>query len=527
MSSRRTAAPTVLGLCAALVGLIGVFSALTPEFASRLDIVQGVLPPGVPEAARVLALAFGLTLIWLSRSLARRKRRAWQLAVALVVASAAAHLAKGLDFEEAFCSTLLLAALLRYRRCFTAPGDPASTRPLLRALAALAVLGVVGALHAWQHVGGDVAPVLEESVELLAGAVALWALYLWLRPVAGWVRQTTAEREQARRVVSAYGRDSLAFFALRRDKSYFFSPSGRALLAYRVVRGSALVSGDPIGEAGEFPELLSEFRRVAQAQGWRVAVLAAGAESVPLYRGLGFSALYVGDEAVVRPSEFSLEGRFMRKVRQSVHRLERAGYSTRVVPAAAIGDELRAELRVVSAAWRGRWPERGFTMAMDALFEHPEARIAYAEAGGRVGGFVHLVPSPASGGYSLSAMRRRPDTPNGLMEYLLTEVLHSCAREGVPELSLNFAVFGRILRVGREGPAALRALRRVLLGLDRAFQLDRLLSFNRKFQPEWRPRYLCVERLTDFPLVGLAYLEAESLLTPPGPWVRSEDLAAR
>src|SRR5205814_9802575 len=208
----------------------------------------------------------------------------------------------------------------------------------------------------------------------------------------------------------------------------------------------ALVSGDPIGHAEEFPELVSEFRRVAQAEGWRVAVLAAGAEHVPLYRRLGFSAFYLGDEAVVRPEEFSLEGRHMRKVRQSVHRLERAGYSIRIVPASAIDGRLRAQLLEVSAAWRGRWPERGFTMTMDVLFEHPEARIAYAEAGGRIGGFVHLVPSPASGGYSLSAMRRRPETPNGLMEYLLAAVIQECARDGVPELSLNFAVFGRVLR---------------------------------------------------------------------------------
>jgi lysylphosphatidylglycerol synthetase-like protein (DUF2156 family) len=47
-----------------------------------------------------------------------------------------------------------------------------------------------------------------------------------------------------------------------------------------------------------------------------------------------------------------------------------------------------------------------------------------------------------------------------------------------------------------------------------------LLSFTGKFFPEWRPRFLCLERLSDFPLIGLAYLRAESLLTPPGPWAR-------
>ena len=65
-----------------------------------------------------------------------------------------------------------------------------------------------------------------------------------------------------------------------------------------------------------------------------------------------------------------------------------------------------------------------------------------------------------------------------------------------------------------------RVTRRALLAADSVFQLERLYAFNRKFFPEWRPRYLCVERLTDLPRVGLAYLHVEQLLVPPGPWSR-------
>ena len=119
----------MLGWAAAAVGATGIVSALTPEFADRLNIVRGVLPPGVPGAARILALTFGLTLIWLSRSLARRRRRAWQLAIVLVVGLAVAHLAKGLDFEEASLSLLVLVALFRFRGRFDVPGDPLFVRP--------------------------------------------------------------------------------------------------------------------------------------------------------------------------------------------------------------------------------------------------------------------------------------------------------------------------------------------------------------------------------------------------------------
>ena len=519
----RRPAPFFLALGAALAGSIGIISALTPEFADRYDLVRGVLPPGLPQAARVVALAFGLALIWLARGLAHRKQRAWQLAVVIVAVAAAAHLVKGLDVEEATVSLLLLAALWRYREQFTAPGDAAVLRPLARVLVALAVVALFVTLREVLVV----TKIVENALVLLGILLTFRALYLWFHPLADKGPHTDEEHAQARAVVRDQGRDSLAFFALRRDKRYLFSPSRRTFLAYRVVNGTALVSGDPIGEPEELEELLVEFRRIAHAAGWRVAALGASDELVPLYRRLGFHSVYLGDEAVVRPAEFSLEGRPIRKVRQSVTRLRKAGFTVRTLGVQEVDADLRSEIARVSAEWRGRWPERGFTMTMDALWDYPESVLVLAEdAGGRIGGFLHLVPSPACGGWSLATMRRRRDTPNGLMEFLIVEAISWARGHDVSELSLNFAVFAKALRATRDASLGLRLLRAGLLRFDRFFQLERLHSSNRKFFPVWRPRFVCFERWTDAPLVALAYLHVEQLLTPPGPWVRDEDLAS-
>jgi lysyl-tRNA synthetase class 2 len=522
---RRPATPTLLAWCAAFAGLVSIVSALTPEISRRVDLVDGVLPPGVPEAARVVALALGLGAIWLSRGLARRKRRAWTLAVCVVFASAVAHLAKGLDVEEASVHLLLLAALWRGRRHFVAPGDPATVRPLVQVALALAVF--CGLLTIQAYDSDAYGERIENALLLLVAALAARGLWLWLRPQRG-VPALDRERERAAELVQEHGSDSLAYFALRRDRSYFFSPSGRSFLAYRVVGGTALVAGDPIGDVSERPDLIAEFRRVAHTKGWRMAVAGVSGEALEDYAAAGFRSLYLGDEAVVKPSEFSLDGRAIRKVRQSVTRLAKAGYAVRVLSTADADDALRAELAAVSKEWRGNWPERGFTMAMDAVFRYPDTVLAVAVDGdGHVGGFLQLVPSPASEGYSLASMRRRKSTPNGLMEFLIVETLAWAREHAVHEVSLNFAVFADFLRADDGAPAWTRGLRWGLLKADRLFQLERLHSFNRKFFPHWRRRYFCFERWSDFPLAGLAFLHAESLLLPPGPWARGQDLAAR
>ena len=124
-------------------------------------------------------------------------------------------------------------------------------------------------------------------------------------------------------------------------------------------------------------------------------------------------------------------------------------------------------------------------------------------------------------------MPRRAHVPNGLTEFLIVETVEWARTEGVSEISLNFCAFTDVISPERATSVPKKLARRVLLLADNVFQLERLYSFNRKFFPEWRRRYICIERFSDIPAVGLAYLHAESLLVPPGPWTRRRQARKR
>ena len=206
----------------------------------------------------------------------------------------------------------------------------------------------------------------------------------------------------------------------------------------------------------------------------------------------------------------------------------KAGYSFRVVAADDVAPALERELEDVSAAWRGGQPERGFSMTIDDLHV-PGTVLALAEdAEGRVGGFLHLAPSPAGGGWSLSTMRRRPDAPNGLTEFLVVETLAWARDAGASELSLNFCALTDFLAPERaKTPVAARRAPRTPAA-DNVFQLERLYSFNRKFFPEWRPP-LHLRRAAHRPAArsGSRISTPSRLLVPPGPWTRRREARRR
>src|SRR6201999_2538927 len=100
------------------------------------------------------------------------------------------------------------------------------------------------------------------------------------------------EHARAAEIVAAHGADSIAPFTLRADKSFFFARGG--VLAYRLLRGTAVVSGEPVGAPGSAPAIAGEFLAYARRCGWDVVMMAARDEHLSGYRALGLRTLRIG-----------------------------------------------------------------------------------------------------------------------------------------------------------------------------------------------------------------------------------------
>src|SRR5439155_2161931 len=217
-----------------------------------------------------------------------------------------------------------------------------------------------------------------------------------------------ATRATAVDLVRRHGSDTLAYFKLRRDKHYFFSPDRSAFVGSRIENGVLLVSGDPVGPDAALPGLLRELSNFAERRALKIAALGVSERLRPLFEQLGLRSLYIGDEAIVDTSTFSLEGRAIRKVRQSVSRLEKAGFAVELQEVAALDEPTLAELERVSAEWRRGEPERGFSMAIDELCcadKGATVVVIARDAGGVVRAFLQFAPSYGRPAMSLSAMR--------------------------------------------------------------------------------------------------------------------------
>ena len=543
--------PRVLARIAALLGAASVVDGLWPHSRHMLWVLTPILPDRAWAGASAVVVVSGLLLLRVASGLRRRKRAAWRLAVAACAGIALADLVLAERRPvEAGVAIVLFAALLCARNRFAAVSDVGSqwfaARVAGQFLAVAIGYGLV-ALYLPGHVatGTSFWARLREVLLSLVGAggslpiahdmygdtfhftllgfgllTVVCALVLLLRSAEPVAVLSDADESSLRDLLRRHGaRDSLGYFALRRDKSVIWSPTGKAAVSYRVVCGVALASGDPIGDPEAWPGAITEFRRHVERHGWTPAVMGCGELAATVYaRDYGLTALELGDEAILTPDEFCLEGRAMRGVRQACTRIGRAGYDVEVRTVGELGSAEIAELRSAAADWRGEPVERGFSMALSRIGDPADGRcvVVTARQDGTLQGLLHFVPW-SDHGLSLDLMRRDRTSDNGLNEFMIATLMQECGQLGVDRVSLNFAVFRDALERGAQigaGPVV-RLWRRLLLLASRWWQIDSLYRFNAKFRPEWQPRFICYPAARDIPRVALAAMEAEAFIVRP------------
>ena len=274
----------------------------------------------------------------------------------------------------------------------------------------------------------------------------------------------------------------------------------------------------PDRAAQDTARTLDEFLHFCAGRGWRVGFFAVREADADLYRARNMRVIYLGDEAIVSCQDFTLDRPELKEVRGVVRRLDR-DHTFELIAESEADPALVSELNEISAEWREGAPERGFTMELgqDVEGEQSDFVIALARTGGgRVAGFLRFVPvyGPHPG-YSLDLMRRRPDSTNGVTEYLIARAALGLGARGFQSLSLNFAAWGRLLDSAENAGLSGRMQRLMARGLNPFFQIQSLRDFNQKFDPRWVPRSVVIDDVSDLPRIALLYASVEGFLDVP------------
>jgi phosphatidylglycerol lysyltransferase len=532
----------IAALLTASMGVVNLFSAVTPSLMSRLAVIESFLPLMVRRGGHLTAALAGFALMSLSVGLWRRKRNAWILTLAVLMVSAVSHLVKGLDYEEALLGLGLAIWLLTLRPHFYARSDTPSVRQGLWAVATsigfTLLYGVTGfylldrhfninfglAAAARQTVvmfaefydpGIQPVPITHfghffaNSIYLVGVGTFTYALFMLLRPVLLRHPASGDERRRAEAIVQRYGRSSLARMALFDDKAYYFSPGG-SVIAYAARNGVAVALGDPIGLPTDAHRAISGFKAFCAQNDWVPAFYQTQSDYLAYYETTGFKSLNIGSEAVVKTANFSLSGNANKGLRSAYNRLVKLGYSADVLYPPIDGSQL-AELRAISDTWLAHMHggEKRFSLGWfdEAYLQSGPVMIVYDPDGHPVA-FANIVTEYQRNEISIDLMRYIPGE-HGIMDFMFVSIFQWAAQEGYASFDLGLSALSGVGEQPKDRNIE-RALHYIYEHVNQFYNFKGLHAFKAKFHPDWIPRYLIYPNTAALPSIALALNNASS-----------------
>jgi lysylphosphatidylglycerol synthetase-like protein (DUF2156 family) len=385
--------------------------------------------------------------------------------------------------------TVLAAVALIARGIFL--GRPVTTR---HATAAVLVLfaGICAHVLAFDLLG--------DALIAGSGLALMWATS---------ARRHPGDLSRVWELIKATSGDPLAPFAMQAGKCYLFSADGTAALAYRTRIGYAVVSGDPVGDEAQFPQLVVDFANMCHTHGWRIVVLACSERRLHLWTdpkvlGQSLRPVPIGRDVVIDVSSFETVGRQFRNLRQAVKRTHNCGITTEIVAEQKLDGRLRAELtEVLRASSSGAHTDRGFCMNLDGVLagRYPGIQLIIArDKSGRVQGFHRYATAGGGSDITLDVPWRRPGAPNGIDERLSVDMIDAAKNADAQRVSLAFAAFPEIFDDKQRG--RMQSLFYWLIHLlNPLIALESLYRYLRKFRSPDQRRYALVSLTQLVPLI--------------------------
>ncbi|HSX19139.1 MAG TPA: phosphatidylglycerol lysyltransferase domain-containing protein [Candidatus Saccharimonadales bacterium] len=525
---------SIVGLIAVLVlfaGVLNITSTFSPLSLIRTNLFDVVIPLEILNFSSSATIIAGFFLIFLSKGIFDRKKRAWFFSLVILVFSSILHLVKGFDFGEAIISVVVSLALFMSRGEFYVESSTAkiiegvkTTVVILLFLLIYSLLGffilknqfnlkptlpiiVKEYEYSILGVGADQlvprthkAQWFEGSISTVGvGILILFFANFYLPDVFSKTR-TQQQTKYARDLILKYSRNPVSYIGLMNDKQLYFSPGGNAFIPFKIASTVAVVLGDPVGSSDlEIKQLVESFVSDMHKNGLTPVFLAVTLKCKQLFENSNlnyrFKSLKIGEDAVVKTDNFSLEGREIEDVRHGVTRAKREGIYYKWYSLNSIPQAVNIRFRILREQWLFSRKTSALTFSSDyfPLPHDPEAYLLAAyDANHNLAAAFTFYPYKQKKGYALDLMLKSGKIMNGLMEAAIAESIFYFKNKGVDEISLGLAPLADV-----EPEEVKRFTNKttsfIFNNLNQFYNYRSLFKFKAKFKPSWEPRYLLYE----------------------------------
>lgn len=333
--------------------------------------------------------------------------------------------------------------------------------------------------------------VFEDSLTFISLAAAALVFVSLFQPVRARYVHRGKDIMQMRKLIYDAAEDSEDYFKIwPTDKFYIFSPLQRAGIAYKVQHGYAMAAGAPVGNKHSFKSALQAFHDDCLVNDWRPVFIHILGDTASWLERQGYRKQLIGQEAVVDVAKFTEATGQRKHFREIRARFARLNFTAEVLTPPHTS-EVISRLQQISHEWLERpgRTERGFMMGYFSPAYLQQCRLLVArDSTGAIQGFVTVVPSPMPSEANIDLFRSSTAAPGNINDFMFMELIRQLHLEDVTSLNLGLCPLAGL----EDEPSTMinRALRFAYAAGDRLYSFKGLYRFKSKYEPAWRDRYI-------------------------------------
>lgn len=495
--------PQLMALIMLVAGVILLFSGSIPMGYDRTES-KSYIPLFVVELSHLLGAAAGTGLLISAYGISRRLRSAFKLSTTLLALGIVTSLVKGFGIKEAVTLSVILV-ILRYtrpefRRKSSIMDEGFSTEWVSLVSVAL-ILTIWLGLFSFKQIpysgslwwnfsfDGDYSRFLRSLLVVLGIAGAVTYISLTRAPPIPDIPEDKI-LGKIRKILKT-ANDPRANLVLLGDKRILFNDSCSAFLMYQIQGRSWVALGNPVGPENQHAELIWAFHGICKRNGaWPVFYL-VDERYLPLFTELNLNIQPVGDDAIMPLQNFSLSGALRIEVREVYAKIRRQNIIMEIVE----GDKLKSlmpKLKSVSDDWleSTKTKEMGFSRGFYDPYYIENFPCAILRKNDHVIAFAVIWTTPDKSEIGLDLIRHTHDAPINIMDYLIIELMLTASSQKYRSFNLGTSPISEL----KDHPLAPLWHRVGLLIYRQNFSTQSISSLRRrkeKFDPQWRPKYLC------------------------------------
>ncbi len=509
-----------------LLGIFNIISVLTPTIHSRMTLLRSFLPPQFLYTSDFLVVFAGLFSLVTATYMLKGLKTAWWFALFLSILSFAGNLTKGINYSESIFALFVIVTLIFTRKQYIIKSDPklknVGILTALLVMLAVFIYGILGFylldknhfninfsfVQSWQYTLQNYFLIRSEtliphdrfakfflfSINASGFLSITFLIYTFVRSFIPHKNVSDEEFLEATQLIESYGNSALDYFKTYSDKMIFFSHSRKAFLSYRISRHFAVVLETPVSsDNDEMSCCIEEFDKYCYQNGLNNIYYRVPAKSLDVYTALNKKTMFIGQEAVVDLTAFSMTGNSKKSLRNALNKIKSSGYTT-TVHMPPVKDGVVQKLKLVSDEWLEDTGRKEIVLSQ-GMFDWEEIKnqeiITVENDEEKIVAFLNIIPDHVQEETTYDLMRKTNDAPNGVMDFILIALFDHAKDRGYRYVNLGFAPIS-VANETKSFPE--KTVKFAYNRIKVLAQHKGIRDYKQKFDPEWNDRYLVYDQ---------------------------------